>query len=136
MRYLLIIICLLPIGAQADNSRYVPRASYLYSDDLLGNHAYLGVAYLSVGKSRYKGLSLRYADGELGEKYNLSYTEGVSTSGYDLGISYIKQDETTEPKLDGKHKGWALEADLRVLAVFFTFTVAKDITYVTTGYGF
>lgn len=119
----------------ADNF-WFPRASYLYDDELLGDHSYLGLAYLKAGRNNYQGPSIRYAKGELGEKFNLSYTAGVSVGGYDLGISYIKQNEDTVPAFNGKREGPALEINMRVTAGFFALTVTEESSYFTSGYGF
>ncbi len=113
-----------------------PRASYLYEDELLGDHSYLGLAYLTAGRNNYQGPSIRYAKGPLGEKYNLSYTAGVSIFGYDLGVSYIKQNEDAVPAFNGKREGPALEINMRLTAGFFSMTVTEETSYITSGYGF
>jgi len=116
---------------------FLPRASFMFNDPIMGDYGYLGVLGGEAVGSVVHGVSVRAGIGEQAYKANLSYTVNVMLLvGVDVGFSYFQTKNDPHEFLSDKNEGLAFEATFKYMLLDTTITMSKDDYFFRFGFGF
>ena len=117
---------------------YVEPASSLNetSESLLGRYLYMGVIFADDNPGGFAGPSIKFARGQTGKKYNISYIAGNKALSLEGGVSYITQDADASLLINSERKGYAFEASMRLNAFSIIGVFAKENISFELGFGF
>ncbi len=93
---------------------------------LIGDYVYFGVVVGEQGDNVFEGLSFRYGKGSTGKKVNVSWMAGSYMGGYDIGVSYLIQDDHTLLPINASKRGFALEGSVSLLFMGLNLIVSKE----------
>ena len=117
---------------------YVEPSSSLSdsSESLLGRYLYMGIIFADPNPGGFAGPSMKFAWGQTGKKYNLSYLAGSKSLSLEAGVSYITQDADAGLLINAKREGYAFEAAIRLNAISIIGVFGKDNSSFEIGLGF
>lgn len=114
-----------------------PRYAYLDYDNLIGYAHYFGLSYFKKAGAESEGVTIRTAQGTLGEKFNLSYTNSFSFMSVDFGLSYYHLDSDNPRKFEMEYEELlGIEMGLRLWVFQIVAVHMENTSFVTLGYGF
>lgn len=118
-----------------DGKGFTPRYAYLDFDNFIGYAHYYGLSYYQKAGAESEGVTARVADGTMGKKYNLSYSNAFSFMAVDFGLSYYDLASDNFRNLSDEEL-LGLELGLRFWVVQLVAVHTENTSFVTFGYGF